>query len=74
MRMFGRLGRPPPEVDAPASRSANGPRCSIAGVLGGCMSWPIVEPRALRRAAVATILCGSNTTTEDFARWVLGDG
>jgi hypothetical protein len=23
---------------------------------------------------VGTILCGSNTTTEDFARWVLGDG
>jgi hypothetical protein len=21
---------------------------------------------------VGTILCGSNTTTEDFARWVLG--
>jgi hypothetical protein len=35
----------------PSRQSANGPRCSIAGVLGGCMSWPIVEPRALRRAA-----------------------
>jgi hypothetical protein len=23
---------------------------------------------------VGTILCGSNTTTEDFARWVLGNG
>jgi hypothetical protein len=23
---------------------------------------------------VGTILCGSNTTTVDFARWILGDG
>jgi threonine dehydratase len=23
---------------------------------------------------VATILCGSNVTTDDFARWTLGDG
>jgi threonine dehydratase len=23
---------------------------------------------------VATILCGSNVTTDDFARWALGNG
>jgi hypothetical protein len=33
-------------------------------------SVTILGSFAMRRSG--TILCGSNTTTEDFARWVLG--
>ena len=41
MRMFGRLGRPPPEVDAPASRSGY-------GMLLRPMILPPISPRFLR--------------------------
>ena len=50
MRMLGRLGRPPPEVDAPASRSGY-------GMLLRPMVLPPISPRFANQAPVPGQAC-----------------
>ena len=34
----------------------------------------LLNPERFAARRMGTILCGSNVGTDDFARWVLGDG
>jgi hypothetical protein len=52
---------------------ANGPLLELGESAGGCPNGLLNRERFAERP-VGTILCGSNATTEDFARWVLGNG
>jgi hypothetical protein len=40
---------------------------------GGCPDG-LLNPERFAARRMGTILCGSNVGTDDFARWVLGDG
>jgi hypothetical protein len=59
--------------DRPGAGPLTGRAVRLGESAGGCPDG-LLNPERFAARRMGTILCGSNVGTDDFARWVLGDG